>query len=163
MGEKRYSSKADVKENGISLLPEGMTASIYTKHWNDALWVSLYDEINSDDTDTYLVLYPDGQNRIVTIPAESYDGGIGNYLFYPYYSDEYETEWGVVGCIDISTGETWMLDVDTHTDDLYSLRTDGYYLYSTAPWDDRHMCWELIYDENLIPIGIELIEEDIAQ
>lgn len=163
LGTKRYDSKADVMENGVSLLPEGMSASVYTNHWGDALWVSLYDEINSDDTDTYLILYADGENRIVTLPAESYCGGIGNYLFYPSYTDEYETEWGSVCCTDITTGETWKLNVDTHTDDLYDLRTDGQYLYSTAPWNDGHMCWELIYDANGKPISIKLIEEDITE
>ena len=163
LGEKRYDSRADVTEYGESLLPEGMSASIYTRHWGDALWVSLYDEINSEDTDTYLVLYPDGENRIVTLPAESYCGGIGNYLFYPSYTDEYETEWGAVCCTDIITGESWSLDVDTYTDDLYDLRTDGQYLYSTAPWDDGHMCWELIYDNNGKPTAIRLIEEDITK
>ena len=162
-GDKRYSSRADVTENGVSLLPEGMSASIYTRHWADALWVSLYDEYNSEDTDTYLILNADGQDRIITLPAESYRGGTGDYLFYPSYTDEYETEWGVVCCVDITTGEIWTLDVDTYTDDLYDLRTDGQYLYSTAPWDDGHMCWKLVYNENGKPIGIKLIEKDITE
>ena len=163
LGDKRYDSRADVMENGVRLLPEGMSASVNTRHWADALWIRLYAENNSDNTETYLVLYPDGENRTVTIPAESYCGGAGNYLFYPSYTDEYETEWGMVCCTDVTTGETWELDVDTYTDDLYSPITDGKYLYSTAPWDDGHACWEVIYGGNGKPVAIRLIAEDITK
>ena len=100
---------------------------------------------------------------MVTILDEPYGGGAGNYLFYPSYTDEYETEWGVVCCTDVTTGETWELDVDTYTDDLYSLRTDGKYLYSTAPWDDGHACWGVIYGDDGKPTAIRLVDEDITK
>ena len=163
LGEKRHDSSADVMEDGVSLLPDEMFASVYTNHWGDALWVSFFGEIDPDETDTYLILYPDGESRIVTLPSEYYCGGNDNYLFYTSYDAPHQTVWGAVCCTDITTGETWKLDIDTYTDDLYSLRTDGYYLYSPAPWDDGHMCWELVYDINGKPTRIKLIDEDIAE
>ena len=144
-----------VTENGQNLLPEGVTVSKYPEHFGDVLWFSIRyaDGYNPAETDSYAVVYPDGKTEIVTIPAEYYYGGTTEHLF--------AVNSGEVFCAEVSTGDSWHLEMDAEAD-FHDLATDGVYLYTTAPWDHVQTCWKLIYDDSGRPTGLTLISRDIT-
>lgn len=142
-------------ENNVSLLPEGMLVYRYEEYFGDALWLGVWREDRVDDEETYAILYPDGKTEIVTLPNQYYCGGTTEYLFAPNENCE-------VLCVEVATGESWILGMDTPGNFL-DLATDGNYLYTMAPWAEGQTCWKLEYNEEGRPISISLISEDIRK
>ena len=69
-------------EKGENLLPEGMYVHKYSfEYWADVLWFGVWDENQRDSEDRYIMLYPDGRNNLVTVPADYYGGGTEAFLF----------------------------------------------------------------------------------
>jgi len=146
----------ELTENGANLLPEGMLVRRYSaEYWGGALWFNVWRKDRVDEEETYIILYPDGRNELVTLPSEYYYGGTTEYLFYPNVAD------GEVWCTEVDTGETWALDMDAETEDLHDLASNGIHLYTMAPWAEKQMCWKLEYDGDGRPFGLTLISSDI--
>ncbi len=150
----------DLREDGVSLLPTGARASKYSATWyGETLWFSLrYDEQDAQDYGkaTFLILSPDGKDKIVTLPEQRYSGGDGEYLFYPMVSR------GTVGCVAVATGESWELVMGAACDDLHDLVSDGEYLYTTAPWTQSQTVWRIVRDKDGKPLTLQLIDRDIT-
>lgn len=146
----------DLTENGESVLPDGMLVRKYSsEYWGEALWFSVWQEDMPDNEETFILLYPDGRNEIVTLPNEYYCGGNTEYLFYPKDNSQ-------VWCTEVSTGETWALNMDMASENIHDLATDGVYVYTTAPWANEQTCWKLEYDGSGKPLGINLVSIDIT-
>lgn len=148
-----------VTEAGQNILPENLYASQHIEgYFGDVLCLSVWDGVTSYNgvTKTWLMLYPDGTDRIITIPEERFEGGTSEYIFYPAVAD------GKVGCVDTLTGEGWLLEADAETA-IHDLEADGEYVYTCAPWAEETACWKLEYGEEGEPIGMTLISADISQ
>ena len=145
-------------ENGVPLLPEGLLVSKYSAVWyGESLWFSTRQTDREEyGSVTYVILSPDGTTELVTLPDERYSGGDGEYLFYPIVDQ------GLVGCVEVATGQTWALTSDVPCDDLHDLVSDGKYLYTTAPWTDTQTVWRVIRDEGGAPTALQQVAEDIA-
>lgn len=140
----------DVRENGQSLLPPGATVSKYsTMQVGLSLWFTVYYEDRiAYGTADYLELGADGSTQLHTLPEEPYCGGDGAYLFYPTYDNS-------IGCVDIATGESWVLTADGDTQDVYDAVCDGEYLYTTAPWTESQSAWRILRDADGRPVAME--------
>ena len=46
---------------------------------------------------------------------------------------------------------------------LYSVTSDGVYVYSCAPWGEAQIQWKLVYDEDGRPATIQLIDKNIRE
>lgn len=145
-----------VTENGENILPDGVLVEKWPEHFGGALWLAVRSDGSYDPGEIarYAVIYPDGRTEIVTLPNHSYYGGTTEYLFTPENNSE-------VLCVEVATGESWLLKADTEAD-FHDLATDGVYLYTTAPWDHVQTCWKLVYDNSGKPTGLTLISEDIT-
>lgn len=147
----------DVQEGGASLLPEGVTVSRYSgRYFGDCLaFICKYPEKYQEGT--MLFLRPDGNDTLLTIPADHYyHTGTEDYLLDVQYDGEGYDIW----CLDTMTNETWELAVgDGPT--IYSIVTDGTVAYGTAPWDDYQSLWRVVCDEQGRPTGLELLDSDI--
>jgi len=145
--EDRY----DVEEDGKSLLPDGMTVSRYSvEYYGSDLWLVAADE---EDAKTWIVLRPDGDDDILTVPSQYYCGEINGYLLYPQNNDS-------VWCLDEKTGDTWALEADADRE-IYEFTTDGDYLYSCVPWGDSQTCWKLGFDDAGKPVSMTLVSDDL--
>lgn len=144
----------DLLENGKSILPENITVShYYVTYYGDNLWFECSG--NEDGaSELMFVVRPDGNDELITIPSHYYCAGTNEYLFYQCNDN-------AVWCFEISSGDTWQLNADTEFE-VYELATDGKYLYTCVPWDDRQACWKLEYDNDGKPVGMCIVSEDIA-
>ena len=147
----------DIHENGASLLPDGATVSKYRvlqAGWS--LWFTIYYEDQTHDGFAdYLVLDANGDTRIVTLPDQPYVGGDAAYLFYPTYDNG-------VGCVEIATGESWVLTSEGDTTNVYDIATDGTYLYASAPWSEQQSAWRIERDHTGKPVGITLLNPNLS-
>lgn len=146
-----------VTENGQNLLPDGLYASPNSEadYIEGALWLSIR-KMNGSDSDTteqYAILHPNGEIQLVTLPSVYISGGNLEYVFAPQNNSE-------VLCVNISTGKNWILDMSCKWD-FHDLETDGDYLYTTAPWDHIQTCWKICNDESGKPIDLILVAENI--
>lgn len=148
--ENKYAFR--LTEEGQNLLPEGEYVSKDPDTYGGALWFSIREK--EPEIERYAVVHPDGMMEIVTLPSEYYYGGTTEYLYTPEDNSK-------VLCVEVATGESWHLEMDTEGD-FHDLATDGIYLYTTAPWDHVQTCWKLIYDDSGRPVGMTLINEDIT-
>ena len=147
----------DVQENGVSLLPEGVTVSYYTaQYYGDALrFYCTYPE--RWKSGTMLLLRPDGEDKILEIPADHYynTGTADLLLDVQYTGGDYE-----VWCLDTLTNETWPLAVGEGPT-IYSIETDGDVVYACVPWDDYQALWKSVCDEEGRPQALALLDGDI--
>ena len=141
-------------ENGVNLLADGMLVYKYEEHWGDALWFRVWQEDLVDGETKYIILYPDEETKIVTLPTQYYCGGTTEYLFTTSENSE-------VMCVEVATGESWILEMDA-PGDFHDLATDGNYLYTMAPWAEEQTCWRLEYNDERRPIGITLVTKNIS-
>ena len=149
----------DVQENGVSLLPEGMSVREYSALYiGEALrFYCAYPERYKSGT--MLLLRPDGEDTILEIPANHYyNTGTADYFMdVQYTGDDYE-----VWCLDTMTNETWRLTVgDGPT--IYSMETDCEMAYACVPWDDYQSLWKVVTDEQGRPVALELVDENIIE
>lgn len=144
----------ELTENGMNLLPKGMLVYKYEEHFGNALWFEVWQENQIDGEKKYVILHPDGETEIVTLPAQYYYGGTTEYLFTTSENCE-------VLCVEVATGESWILEMDA-PGDFHDLATDGGYLYTMAPWEEGQTCWKLEYNDEGRPIGIILVNENIS-
>lgn len=147
-------SLCGLTEDGVDLLPEGMRVSGLVEYWGDALWLRTESEDTEEGMSGFVILYPDGRTEFVELPGRRYEGGTTEYLF---YSQNNSRLW----CTEVATGETWELDMDA-VGDFHDLRTDGEYVYTSAPWTAAQSCWKLEYDQGGRPVSAALVEEDIT-
>lgn len=140
-------------ENGTNILPEGVFVGQYPRIYSGRVWFEVAGSTVSQIT--WFILSPDGDDRLLTLPYRYFDTATGDFLFYT--AGDSSQVW----CMDYDTLECWALTVDTPSDDLYSLVTDGAWLYTCAPWDDAQTLWRLVYEDGR-PTGLELVNEDIG-
>lgn len=148
--EDRY----DLRENGVSLLPEGVTVSAYPDWQGDRLWFyCAWDEEES----TCLIASQEG-DRLVRLPTHTYRAWGGDFALYLGDGDGDGID-DRLCCIDLRTGEEWTL---TQSEDAewYDFTCDGEYLYACVPWDEYHACWRLAWQEGR-PAAVELVSGDI--
>ena len=67
-------------------------------------------------------------------------------------------------CYELASGEEWALPIDREdlNGDLYDFASDGTLLYSSAPWAEEQVCWEIVRDESGKPRSLRLLSEDIS-
>ena len=146
----------DLLENGESILPEGKLVERYSVEYiGDNLWFYVNDfaDVTGGEQELFVVR-PDGEDEIKTLPFFEVYSGNNTYLFFSEVSSN------EMWCFDIETQENWTLEVDRDLT-LYSVRSDGEYVYSCAPWGDKQILWKLVYDESGKPVAMKLIEENI--
>ncbi len=151
----------DLTENGVSLLPEGAYTSDYSgDRLGDYLLVDYYYPEELAKThyagDYVLLLTPDG--AALELPPGNYDAASEGYLYYKDY------ERSAVMCYELSSGEEWELTLDREDleSDLYDFACDGEHLYSSAPWAEEQLCWEVVRDGDGKPRSLRLLSEDIS-
>lgn len=140
-------------ENGQNIFPDDILVSKYPEFFGGVLWFSVRQD-ETDTTDVFAILYPDGRSEVVTLPSDYYYGGTTEYLFTPEDNSK-------VLCVEVATGDSWILEADAEGD-FHDLATDGVYLFTTAPWDHVQTCWKLVYDDSGRPTGLTLIDSDIV-
>ena len=145
-------------ENGQNLLPDGLYASPNSEadYIEGALWLSIQ-SMNGNDSNTteqYAILHPNGETQLVTLPSIYFSGGNLEYIFAPQNNCD-------VLCVEISSGESWILEMSCEWN-FHDIATDGNYLYTTAPWDHIQTCWKLRCDESGKPIGLILVADDMV-
>lgn len=147
----------DLLGNGTSLLPPGATVSKYSvMRIGLSLWFTVYYEDQpTHEISDYLVLHANGESHLYTLPYHPYVGGDGKHLFYPAYVNG-------VGCVEIATGESWLLETADDISDVYDIVTDGVYLYATAPWSEEQSLWQIERNEDGKPIAMHRITADIT-
>lgn len=161
-----YYSVFVLKENGVSLLPEGQYVGQYPERWGNALIFSVWDKNLYSDPETsgdtpvwyQYILRHDGDDNVIgrSVYVPYFGGGDGNYLFYANNETVY--------CVDAHTDEHWPLTLPEglpSTVDIYDIRTDGHDLYTSAPWSETQAYFRVVYEDG-VPTGLELIDGDIG-
>ena len=147
--------RADLTENGVSILPEGVdSVSVYYYRYGGQILFRAEEEW--PESSTVFVVRPDGDDRLVEMPAYTCDGLAGDYLY--YIKNEEQEIW----CLDTRTGENWQLSMDTDME-LYELATDGVHLVTCVPWDDYQALWKVEYDGAGRPEGLTLQDPDLLE
>ncbi|MBQ8232398.1 MAG: hypothetical protein IJZ34_10800 [Lachnospiraceae bacterium] len=148
----------DLLENGVSILPEGKRVERYSMEYiGDGLWFYVNDNAQlTGKAQEMFVVRPDGEDEIKVLPFFSMYSGDNEYLF---WSDSSSDE---MWCFDIEKEESWMLEVEQDLT-LYSVRSDGEYVYSCAPWGEKQIRWKLVYDESGRPVAMQLLDENIRE
>ncbi len=147
--------RADLMENGVSILPEGIDGvSVYFYRHGEQVLFEVEEEW--PERKTVFVVRPDGDDRLVEMPSYSCDGLAGDYLY--YIKNEEQEIW----CQDSRTGEVWQLEMDTEME-LYELATDGIHLATCVPWDDYQALWRIDYGEDGRPERLILLDKDISK
>lgn len=143
-------------ENG-----ERLTESQVTQwpDWCDGgLWFDIYDE--SDEQSSYFVVYPEGEELLVLshVKWAVADG----YMYWWEYDTSQPAGADVytLMCMDVHTGETWPMEVDTPGLSLDVLATDGQIMYSSFFNAKSVACWEIVYDSSR-PSALHLLDADI--
>ena len=151
----------DLTENGVSLLPEGAYTGDYSgEYLGDYLLMDYFYPEDLAKThyagDRVLLVAPDGST--VDLPPGNYDAASEGYLYHLEY-DRSE-----VMCYELASGEEWALPIDREdlNGDLYDFASDGTLLYSSAPWAEEQVCWEIVRDESGKPRSLRLLSEDIS-
>ncbi|MGN1002186.1 MAG: hypothetical protein ACI4PC_05395 [Oscillospiraceae bacterium] len=149
----------DLREEGASLLPEGVTVWSYSAaDYGDELWLECVEEDEEDATQSWFIVRAGGDDELLTLPDYNYQAVLGDYAFFTLYGDEL---YGVPQCLNIRSGESWVLAADGDCQ-AYSFATDGTYFYACVPWDHWQACWRLVYDDTGRPVGLELVDGDIT-
>jgi len=138
-------------ENGLPLLTEPV--SRYASRSNGQVWFTV--EETWPESSTWYILRPDGQDRLVTLPAYTCSALARDFAFWVDHDE------GTVCCGDTRTGENWTLSVDTESE-FYELSTDGIHLFSCVPWDDYQRLWQVEYEAGR-PVGLTLLDNDICE
>ena len=158
-------------ENGVSIVPEGLYLSQYPVYVGDDLYFDVDDTDewrNSSDavstSERVLLLRPDGTTRLLERPRYYYCGGSGEYLFYVDHSAREDEDYAsAVGCYEIATGEYWALSRKGGEEiDIYDFATNGQVLYSSCPWDDAQILWQIAYEDGR-PVSLQLTDENIHE
>ena len=156
----------DLTENGVSILPEGVTLSRYPVRVGDDLYFNAGNrEDSAASAELVFLVRPNGEDRLLTRPNYYYCGGDENYLFYVDHSAGENGEGYAyqVGCYEIATGEYWPLTQEGGEGiDIYDFATDGSVLYSSCPWDDAQTLWHILREDGR-PAVLQLIDTDITQ
>lgn len=152
-------SAYDLREKGASLLPEGVTVRSYSVgDYGDELWFRCAEEDEEDAVQSYFIIRAGGGDELLTLPAYNYQAVLGDYAFFSLYGDEL---YCVPQCLDIRSGESWVLETDGDCG-AYSFTTDGTVFYACVPWDDGQSCWRMVYDGTGRPVALELVDGDIT-
>ena len=162
--EEGNTVRYDLRENGVSLLPEGTGCSYYPQRLGKSLAFWLYPLDGSGDeeeTPERLLVRPEGGDMLLESSAPGFLDGFGDWLFYVDGGND-SSPADEVWCYDVMTGESWKLESDTPWE-YYSLTTDGKLLFSCVPWGEEQTLWRLTYDTMGRPAGLVLVEEDIRK
>lgn len=150
--EGRY----DLRENGVSLLPEGVTVGAYPHRFGDSLWFYC---TQGEETSTCFLVSPTGE-RLVELPTRNYLAWGGDFALYLWDGDGDGID-DQLYCIDLRTGEEWALPLSGDAE-WYDLTCDGQYLYACVPWDEYQACWRLVWQQGR-PAAAELVSGDIRE
>ena len=167
----------DLQENGESILPEGILVSRWPQYYGDTLWFECAQYEESDYWAEYIeemkekgssakkqfigefyikfVVRPDGEDRLVMAPKMFFDDSPADYLFYVVKNRQ-------IWCMDAATTEAWMV-YEGEENSMYSVATDGEYLYSCVPWDEYQALWQVVRDEEGRPESLVLLYENITE
>lgn len=147
--------RADLTENGASILPEGVNGvSVYFNRYGETVLFEV--EEDWPERKTVFVVRPDGDDRLVEMQSYSCDGLVGNEL---YYTKNEEQE---IWCMDIRTEECWKLEMDTEME-LYELATDGVHLFTCVPWDGYQALWKVERDSTGRSKKLILLDANIRE
>lgn len=148
-------SRLDLRENGVSLLPEGcwVTRDI---HFTPGERLLLLGE-TKEDSRFIAVFTPQGEHFF---PMESsyyssiFQNVVGDFLFYPGSDGP--------AALSLLSGESRALPADRKTvSELYYFTTDGRLLYATAPWESPQECWRVEYGADGFPARLVLLDDNI--
>lgn len=155
VGERKFKISEDetqLLENGQNVIPEGSKFSrSFMDSTEGSLIVRLYDAERGNETG-YLCLTADYSlvldNSIKLLCA----AGRWAYGVCPSGTE------AQMYCIDLETGDSWMIADDVGGVSLAA--TDGYWLYTYRMWSTGSTsCWKIRFDENGRPDGLDYIGE----
>ncbi len=150
MGEYAY-----LEENGKNILPEDTVTDNYSGHKSgDCLVFGLYTQDYAQQRGL-LLLRADGNDETVDIPYHYQWAIYGNYA---YSISNYQ--YSELQCIDINTGESWILNDETDIT-ATEITTDGNHIYTRDYHAKDQSCWEIIKDETGKPVKAVLVTEKI--
>ncbi len=155
------SNNARLIEQGRELLPENLFAQTTTSFYSGDVLILYgrewpWQNGQRREEIPLIVLRPDGNDTILSVPNTYYSACTSDYLLYSDYNS-------AVYCLDLSTGESWQLTLHgTSQVSMYHLVSDGSCLYTCSPMKEVHEYWKLEY-ENKKPVGLSLLQSDITQ
>lgn len=159
--KKAYEGKTEndryflLEENGQNILPEGTVVEEYTGHKSgDCLVFDLYTH-NYAQQYGLLLLRANGNDKTIDIPNHYQWSIHGDYA---YSISNYQ--YSELQCIDIHTGESWVLNDKT---DVFAadITTDGNHIYTREYHPKSQTCWKIIKDQTGKPIKAVLVTEKI--
>lgn len=141
----------DLLENGVSVLPEG-SDFINARELGDNLLVKYR---TLEEHQEYQVVFT-SDGRCVDVGDIDFLTGWNDYLL---YVEEADISYNVY-CLDIDSGEIWLLESNM---DIYEAAMDSTWLYTCVPWNGgRTDCWKLVYDTSGKLTGLKLVDQDIT-
>lgn len=150
----------DLRENGVSVLPEGMKGS--AQEIGDGV-LAVYQPLDQSGDRQGLLLLADGRNVDLVLDEgdvhDEYLAVSGNWLFYteqqpnptPGMSGSVSALW----VMDLDTGERHLVEEKLY---IYRAVTDGTWLYHYGSYT---VCYRVEYDEAGVPCGLTLVESGI--
>ena len=147
----------DLLENDVSVLPEG-TEFIKARELGNNLLVEYWIP-KTNPRQEYQVLFTSDGNR-VDVDDIDFLTGWDDYLLYAEEKGINDDISYTVYCLDIDSGETWLLESNM---DIYQATSDGTWLYTCVPWNGgRTDCWKLVCNTAGRLTGLELVDQDIV-
>lgn len=141
----------DLLLNGQSVLPQGMYAVQYPQRYGPNLLVRAAQEDEAEGDELQLLISADGE--AARLPDHAYSAGVSGALF---YADEAGRVW----CYLTGRKESRLLAADAAVS-VYSMTTDGEYLYTCVPWGSAQTCWRIGYDAEGLPEMLTLVCADL--
>ncbi|MBR4036297.1 MAG: hypothetical protein IKJ05_06165 [Oscillospiraceae bacterium] len=144
-----------LEENGKNILPENMFTDEFSgSKSDDCLVFELYSK-NYDKQMGLLLIRAGSKDETINIPYHYQYNIFGDYA---YSISNYQ--YSELQCINIHTGESWILNdkTDITADEIV---TDGSYIYARGHHDKSQRCWEIIKDETGKPIKAVSVTDKI--
>lgn len=148
----RREGGCDLLENGVSILPDGVTVGSSPEVFDDGIMFFID---ASDDVWSYFVVLADGSEHIIDIAGDPPFAIYGSYVL--YLKDMR------LWCLDTGSREAWALSADTADYRIYEFVLSGTTVYSCVPWSEAQACWRLNVDAGGRPSSISLVNENISK
>lgn len=143
----------DVLEDGISILPDGMTVGGSPEAFEDG--IMFFVGLEGSDVWSYYVVLSDGSEHAVKIAGDPPFAVYDNYVI---YLKDHEFR-----CLDVRNNESWELGTDSDELPAYEFVLDGTTIYSCVPWSEAQTCRKLNIDADGRPTSVSTVAENIIK